>query len=86
MNFSLTRATLIAEADLIGIAGERAVCDPRGVLYFPDLRLLAVSDLHLEKGSSFARRGSLIPPYDTGATLLRLQAAIADYQPAIVIS
>ncbi|TIT75892.1 MAG: metallophosphatase, partial [Mesorhizobium sp.] len=38
MNFSLTRATLIAEADLIGIAGERAVCDPRGVLYFPDLR------------------------------------------------
>jgi len=86
MNFSLARATLIAEADLVGIAGERAVCDPRGVLYFPDLRLLAVSDLHLEKGSSFARRGALIPPYDTGATLLRLQAAIADYQPAIVIS
>ncbi|TIS55619.1 MAG: metallophosphatase, partial [Mesorhizobium sp.] len=86
MNFSLSRATLIAEADLIGIAGERAVCDPRGVLYFPDLRLLAVSDLHLEKGSSFARRGALIPPYDTGATLLRLQAVIADYQPRIVVS
>ncbi|RRI06379.1 ligase-associated DNA damage response endonuclease PdeM [Mesorhizobium tamadayense] len=86
MNFSLARATLIAEADLVGIAGERAVCDRRGVLYFPDLRLLCVSDLHLEKGSSFARRGALIPPYDTGATLLRLQAVIADYQPRIVIS
>lgn len=34
MNFSLTRASLIAEADLVGIAGERAVCDPRGVLFF----------------------------------------------------
>ena len=86
MNFSLARASLIAEADMVGIAGERAVCDPRGVLYFPDLRLLAVSDLHLEKGSSLARRGTLIPPYDTGATLLRLQAVISDYQPAIVIS
>ncbi|ESX28693.1 ligase-associated DNA damage response endonuclease PdeM [Mesorhizobium sp. LSJC264A00] len=86
MNFSLARASLIAEADFVGIAGERAVCDSRGVLYFPDLRLLAVSDLHLEKGSSFARRGALIPPYDTDATLLRLQAVIADYQPAIVIS
>ena len=86
MNFSLARTSLIAEADLVGIAGERAVCDPRGVLYFPDLRLLAVSDLHLEKGSSLARRGTLIPPYDTGATLLRLQAVMSDYQPSIVIS
>ena len=55
MNFSLARTSLIAEADLVGIAGERAVCDPRGVLYFPELRLLAVSDLHLEKGSSLAQ-------------------------------
>ncbi len=86
MNFSLARASLTAEADLVGIAGERAVCDPRGVLYFPQFRLLAVSDLHLEKGSSLARRGTLIPPYDTGATLLRLQAVISDYQPSIVIS
>ncbi|TIQ51330.1 MAG: metallophosphatase, partial [Mesorhizobium sp.] len=76
----------LAGADSIGIAGERAICDRRGVLYFPELRLLTVSDLHLEKGSSLARRGTLIPPYDTGATLLRLQAVIADYQPAIVIS
>jgi len=51
MNFSLARASLIGEVDMVGIAGERAVCDPRGVLYFPDLRLLAVSDLHLESES-----------------------------------
>ena len=35
---------------------------------------LVVSDLHLEKGAAFARRGSLVPPYDTAATLDRLSA------------
>lgn len=73
-------------AGAIEIAGERAVCDPRGVLYFPASGLLAVSDLHLEKGSSFARRGMLLPPYDTAATLRSLQAVVADYQPRTVIS
>lgn len=73
-------------ANVIDIAGEEAVCDHGGALYFPALRLLAVSDLHLEKGSSFARRGVLAPPYDTAATLLALQAIIARYEPRIVIS
>lgn len=73
-------------AGLIAIAGEAALCDPRGALYFPDLGLLAVSDLHLEKGSSLARRGLLLPPYDTAATLERLASVIADYRPKMVIS
>ncbi len=72
--------------DAVAIAGERALCDPRGALFFPELSLLSVSDLHLEKGSSLARRGTLVPPYDTAATLLRLQAVIADYAPRIVVS
>jgi DNA ligase-associated metallophosphoesterase len=70
----------------ICVAGERAVCDRRGALYFPDFALLAVSDLHLEKGSSAARRGSLLPPYDTAATLACLQSVINDYMPKTVIS
>ena len=70
----------------IVIAAEQAVCDHRGVLYFPGHELLAVSDLHLEKGSSHARRGLLMPPYDTAATLLRLQAVIDDYRPKTVVS
>lgn len=73
-------------AHAIEIGGERAVCDPSGALFFPDLSLLAVSDLHLEKSSSFARRGSFLPPYDTAATLTRLSAVIAAYDPGIVIS
>lgn len=70
----------------IAIAGEAALCDPRGALYLPEHRLLVVSDLHLEKGSSAARRGSLLPPYDTGATLTRLAAVIADHRPKTVVS
>ncbi|MFE0017900.1 ligase-associated DNA damage response endonuclease PdeM [Mesorhizobium sp. NPDC059054] len=86
MNFSAARAVTAIGGEAVTVAGERALCDPRGTLFFPDLSLLAVSDLHLEKGSSFARRGKLIPPYDTVATLARLEAVIADYQPRIVVS
>lgn len=68
------------------VAGEPAICDPRGVLFFPALGLLAVSDLHLEKGSAFARRGMMLPPYDTAETLARLAAVIDFYQPRTVIS
>ena len=75
-----------AHAIDISVAGEAALCDRRGALYFPDMGLLCVSDLHLEKGSSFARRGMLVPPYDTVATLLRLQAVIDHYRPKIVVS
>jgi len=63
-----------------------AVCDPRGALFVPAWRLLAVSDLHLEKGAALARRGSLVPPYDTAATLARLRHVIDDYRPHIVVS
>ena len=86
MNLALAEKGMKQSTGLVGIAGERAVCDPRGTLYFPALGLLAVSDLHLEKGSSLACRGALVPPYDTGATLHRLAAVIADYAPRIVVS
>lgn len=37
-----------------------------------------VSDLHLEKGSHYARRGFFLPPHDTHETLERLHASLAD--------
>ena len=46
-----------------------------GALYWPEESLLVVADLHLEKGSAFAARGVLLPPYDTAATLARLAHA-----------
>lgn len=70
----------------IHVAGEIALADRRGALFLPAARLLAVSDLHLEKGSALARRGQLIPPYDSAATLALLTAVIARYEPAVVVS
>jgi DNA ligase-associated metallophosphoesterase len=60
--------------------------DCAGALYWPDQSLLVVADLHLEKGSSFARRGVLLPPYDTTETLARLAQLIIRYAPRIVIA
>ena len=47
---------------------------PSGALHWPAQSTLLVADLHLEKMSSFARRGQMLPPYDTGLTLARLEA------------
>ncbi|MDO9416297.1 ligase-associated DNA damage response endonuclease PdeM [Pararhizobium sp.] len=68
------------------IHGVRALCDPLGALYLPETGVLVVSDLHLEKGSAFARRGMMLPPYDTLATLRILDAVIARHDPKVVIS
>jgi DNA ligase-associated metallophosphoesterase len=70
----------------IAIADVELVADVAGALYWPEHGLLAVADLHLEKGSSFAERGVLLPPYDTAATLARLTQLIAHYRPRVVVS
>ena len=86
MNLALRRETESVATTAIMLVGEEVVLDPRGVMFVPRLSLLAVSDLHLEKGSSFARRGALVPPYDSRQTLLRLGPVVAEYGPAIVVS
>lgn len=53
--------------------------DPSGALYWPAARLLVLADLHLEKGSAAARRGRLLPPYDSRVTLDRLAALLRHY-------
>lgn len=70
----------------IRIAGERLMLDPEGVLWWPVRRLLAVADLHLEKGSSLAARGALVPPYDSRATLDRLIPLVRRYRPARLVA
>jgi uncharacterized protein len=74
-----------AGAEIV-VAGTTLVADYAGALYWPQESILAVADLHLEKGSSFAARGVLLPPYDTGATLGRLAALLARYAPRRVIA
>jgi uncharacterized protein len=72
--------------NLIVLAGVPLLVDAAGALYWAEQGLLVVSDLHLEKGSSFAARGILLPPYDTASTLLRLAALIARYAPRCVVA
>jgi DNA ligase-associated metallophosphoesterase len=67
------------------IAGERLMLDPGGFVTWPAQRLLAVADLHLEKGSAFAARGQLVPPYDTRETLDRLALALRRTRPARLV-
>ncbi|MBO6758353.1 MAG: ligase-associated DNA damage response endonuclease PdeM [Roseibium sp.] len=70
----------------IQINGQLVGLHDSGVLWWPDQSVLVVADLHLEKGSSYARRGVMLPPYDTAETLERLAAAINAFDPACVIA
>lgn len=66
--------------------GSPVFADRSGAFVWPEKNLVVVADLHFEKGSSFARRGSLIPPYDTKSTLARLAAVLKRWSPRRVIS
>ncbi|MDH6265671.1 DNA ligase-associated metallophosphoesterase [Rhizobium sp. SG_E_25_P2] len=66
--------------------GQRLIFDPLGALVMPDHGLLCVSDLHLEKSAAYARRGQMLPPWDTLATLRLLEAVIARHNPSVVVS
>ncbi len=68
------------------LAGATLVADHSGALWWPGERVLAVADLHFEKGSAYAAKGTaLLPPYDTRATIDRLEDAIRRRAPRHVI-
>lgn len=67
-------------------AGERLEATPEGALYWPSRRLMAVADLHLEKGSSYAVNArKMLPRHDTRQTLSVLSALIDRLNPEIVV-
>ena len=68
------------------VAGVKLALLPEGGLWWPEERMLIVADLHFEKGSSFARRGQFLPPYDTGATLGRVERLAAATGPATIVA
>jgi hypothetical protein len=67
------------------LAGVELSLDHRGALLWPDERLMVVADLHLEKGSAFARRGQMLPPYDSALTLATLSRLVARHRPGRLI-
>ena len=67
------------------VRGTEVVMRASGALWIDGERTLVVADLHLEKGSSYARRGQMLPPYDTRETLGRLEAEVAATGASTVI-
>ena len=68
------------------VNGVELICDPAGIAYCPAEDTMLVADLHLEKGAAFARRGQLVPPYDTAMTLSRLARTLARWRPKRVVA
>ena len=69
------------------LAGESLTLDRTGALWLDAHRTLVVSDLHLEKGSSYAARTSqFLPPYDTRETLGLLHEVIQRLDPGTVVA
>jgi hypothetical protein len=67
------------------VAGAPVVMRPSGALWLEDDRVAVFADVHLEKGSSYAARGQLLPPYDTRETLRRLAAEVARLEPRAIV-
>jgi uncharacterized protein len=76
----------ISSGTMVGVMGVMIETLAEGALWWADERLLIVADLHLEKGSAFARRGQLLPPYDTRETLGRLARLVDRFAPATVVA
>ncbi|MBX9926354.1 MAG: ligase-associated DNA damage response endonuclease PdeM [Hyphomicrobiaceae bacterium] len=70
----------------ISICGKLFVALAAGALYWPAEDALIVADLHLEKGSAYARHGQMLPPYDTRATLARLAAVLDQIDASTVVA
>lgn len=67
------------------INGTEVLMRPSGALWIESRRALIVADLHLEKGSSYAARGQMLPPYDTRDTLGRLALEVGRMQPDAIV-
>ena len=70
----------------VEVNGERILLDKSGAAWWERNRTLIFADLHFEKGSSYARRGQFLPPYDTRATLLRMAEVAGRRAPARIIA
>jgi len=89
VNAQALRERLFATSPCGGVAmainGHPVVMRASGALWLPLERMLIVADLHFEKGSAYAARGQLLPPYDTAETLSRLEAEVASVSPATLV-
>ncbi len=69
----------------LDVAGVEVTARPSGALWIGAHGALIVADAHFEKGSAYAARGQLLPPYDTAETLSRLEAESEALSPRTII-
>jgi DNA ligase-associated metallophosphoesterase len=67
----------LSQAGQLVVNGVELQADLSGALLWPARRLAVVADLHFEKATAFAARGQFLPPYDTAATLDKLEGVVA---------
>ena len=65
-------------------AGREFVAAGEAALFWPDHNALLVADLHLEKASSYAAGGQMLPPYDSRATLSELAGLVRRFSATAV--
>ena len=68
------------------LCNTRLIADISGALFWPEKQTVIFSDLHLEKGSWFAKQNVFLPPYDTLDTLNRVEKVVNYFKPSRVIS
>ena len=69
----------------VRIAGAECGLRASGALWIEAEGALVVADVHLEKGSAYAARGQLLPPYDTRDALDRLEVEVAMLAPRVIV-
>jgi DNA ligase-associated metallophosphoesterase len=86
MSFAVAEKRTAMTPARLNVSGVSFIADVSGALFHEGERLLIVADLHLEKGSAYAARRVLLPPYDTAATLARLASVVMRLAPRAVIA
>jgi uncharacterized protein len=74
----------IAMSASLHFAGAEFVVADEAALYWPKHGALLVADLHLEKASSYAAGGQMLPPYDSRATLEELAGLVVRFDARAV--
>jgi DNA ligase-associated metallophosphoesterase len=69
----------------VAVAGAAVRLRASGTLWLEGERALVVADVHLEKGSAYAARGQLLPPFDTRDALVRLEAEAEALAPRLIV-
>jgi DNA ligase-associated metallophosphoesterase len=70
---------------LLQFGPEQLLLDASGAVFWRARRMLIVADAHFEKSTAAAAQGSLLPPFDTRATLEKLSRLVHQYHPASIV-